>query len=480
VSVLLDWSVEDTIAADMLAVTDHAIEWARQSDPQREWLACTQRYALWRGGNSIGKSVAQAQDIVMTARGVHPYRHRPTGPVTIMVVGYSWAQMDPLLEKLWDYLPKDEIDPKCRYEPANGIRGFKEPVIPFVSGPGKGSEIRFATYEAGSGRIMGIQVDAAYLDEPPPADVYGEIIPRLNARNGYLRITFTPTPSSPPLDYLRKEIDEGRLWEMQTSLTPQAMTVRGGICAWPRMTPREIEETLSRYLEEQRPMREHGAWDMLPVGRWITTFSDANVIAHEPPEGSTLVVSIDHGLQAGKQTAILSWWQDAQSAQPTGGFLDEVVSDGTTTTEEDARHILEMLARNGFAYDHVDLWVGDRTTGENRALVSKSNTDLSAALASLLGRRRHQMRRIMTPTKFAGSVNSGAAMLKNGFKARRADGRPMLVVHPRCVAFAKALRTFKGGKQEGVKDVFDAGRYGAEHALRDAGRPEMLWRGVYA
>lgn len=473
-----DWSVEDAISEDMLAVSDHAIEWARYSDPQRAWLSMPARFALWRGGNSIGKSKAQADDIVMTARLSHPFRPVPRSPVLLLVVGYSWAQMDPLLEKLWDALPKDEIDPKCYYEPANGIRGFKEPVVPFVAGPGKGSQIRFATYEQGAGRIMGIQVHGVYLDEPPPADVYGECVPRLNAHNGFMRITFTPTPESPDLEYMRKLIDAGRLVELQTSLNREALTIRGGLCDWPRMSHAEVEAQIGQYLEEERAMRRDGAWEPLASGRWVTTFSDANVRDHDPPEGAFLVVSIDHGANAGKQAAVLSWWMDRETPYPSGGFLDEVVSDGTTSADDDADAILAMLARCGLQYDDVDAWVGDRTTGENRYLISKSNRELAEAMARKLRRKPATMRRIVVPHKQAGSVRMGAALLKGAFKARRADGRPLVFVHPRCVAFAKALRTFKGGKQETVKDVFDAGRYGAEYALRDAGQPALLWQGV--
>lgn len=473
-----DWLVEDTIAEDMLAISDHGIEWLRLSDPQREWLSMPDRFALWRGGNSIGKSWAQAADIVMTARLRHPYRTTPRAPVTLMVVGYSWAQMDPLLDKLWQLLPKDEIDPRCRYEPANGIRGHKEPVIEFVAGPGRGSQIRFATYEQGAGRIMGIQVHGVYLDEPPPADVYGECVPRLNAHNGFMRITFTPTPESPDLEYMRKLIEDGRLVELQTTITPAAVTVRGGLCDWPRMSPREIEAALGQYLEEQRAMRRDGAWEPLATGRWVTTFSDANVVDHDPPEGAWLVLSIDHGANAGKQAAVLSWWLDRDTPYPRGGYLDEAVSDGSTTTDDDADAVLAMLARNGLSYDDVDGWVGDRTTGENRYLISKSNRELVDSLARKLRRKPGQMRKIVVPHKQAGSVRMGSALLKRGFKARRNDGRPMLVVHPRCRAFAHALRTFKGGRQETVKDVFDAGRYGAEYALRDAGQPALMWQGV--
>jgi phage terminase large subunit-like protein len=483
--------IEPLILDDTDAWRTNAIDLWRLTDPQHDWVSLTHRRAIWRAGNSIGKSHAQAWDIIQTARGTHPFRPVKRPPVLLLVVGYSWAQMDPLCKKLWELLPKDEIDPKVRYEPANGFRGFKEPVIPFVSGPGAGSVIVFATYEQGPGRIMGIQVDGAYMDEPPPADVYGEIVPRLNAKKGFLRVTFTPTPESPDLEYLRKEVDAWNesggkrgVFEHQTSLTPDAVTPRHAeraimetlaksIPPTPWMSQTDITEALDSYLEEEREMREHGAWYPLQKGRWVSTYTDENYVDFDLAEcrGAFLVVSLDHGAQAGKQAAMLSAYRNRDSLDPLCWWIDECLSDGASGVREDAAAILAMLARhriNGrpLTYDDVDLWVGDRAVGDNKFLTGKDNQKLIREMARQLGRRVDTMAHVIVPHKYHGSVRHGAQLLKNIFKKRDQNGVPLGKVHRRCLNFHDSLLKFKGDPRDPCKDSFDAGRYGAEAALR--------------
>jgi phage terminase large subunit-like protein len=516
---LLDLQVLDEIEGAWVNDTDgflaEPLELSRLTDPQLEYVARPDRRVIWRAANSLGKSYAQAWDIIHTARGTHPFRPVKRPPVDLMVVGYSFAQMDPLCKKLWDLLPKNEIDPKVWYEPANGFRGFKIPVIPFVSGPGAGSNIYFATYEQGAGRIMGIQVDGVYLDEPPPEDIWGEVIPRLNARKGFLRVTFTPTPESPDLEYLRKEVEAGietkgrrGVVEQQTSIRPENVIPRHApphmeavqARRWeptPWMSQAEIDEALDAYLEDQRDMREHGAWFPLQKGRWVSTFTEDNIRDGVPPANAFVVVALDHGLNAGKQAATVAAYMDRHAFglkevevevedergkrlvrrsvahDPRVWFMNESVGSGETGSAEDAQAILEMLSAVGLSYDHVDLWVGDRPTGENRYLVKKSNDILLREIARKLGRRVDdpRMKKIWVPRKFDGSVRAGAALLKSAFKRRDPEtGLPVSVVHPRMKQFIDSLYKFKGDPRDPVKDIFDAGRYNLEAATgRDRG-----------
>jgi phage terminase large subunit-like protein len=491
---LLD-AVEPVVDDDATWGSRNQLDSTRLTEPQRRWVANRGRYLLWRAGNTIGKSHGQAWDIVHTARGTHPCRPVKRPPVLLLVVGYSWAQMDPLCKKLWDLLPKDEIHPKVRYEQNNGFRGFKEPVIPFVSGPGAGSAISFATYEQGAGRIMGVQVDGAYLDEPPPSSVYGEVVPRLNSKKGFLRISFTPTPESPDLEYMRDEVKKAAdsngkrgIVEQQTSLTEGALVRRHGfgaaaispaigeLPAW--MTADEIAESLDRYLDEERDMREHGAWYPLAKGRWVSTFTDENVSDAPPPGGCWLVVSLDHGIQAGKQAAMASAYQGRLNLDTRMWFLGESQSDGATDTLEDAVAILAMLESCGLSYFDVDQWVGDRSA-EDRRLVRKDNTKVRRALAKLLKLDLDdpRLKPIRTVSKHVGSPRHGAQLLKAAFKRRDENGAPMAFVHSRCTRFRDSLLKFKGDPRDPVKDIFDAGRYGAEIATSSA--PWSPVRGLY-
>jgi len=78
----------------------HPLRDERYTNPQLRFEAFWARYVLWRAGNQIGKSHALARLIIKFCRGDLPWqKHRP--PVEILVVSYSWEQMDPLCEKIW-------------------------------------------------------------------------------------------------------------------------------------------------------------------------------------------------------------------------------------------------------------------------------------------------------------------------------------------------------------------------------------------
>src|SRR5262249_49212276 len=52
--------------------------------------------------------------------------------------------------------------------------------------------IQLKSYSQGRERFQGATLDLAYCDEEPPADVFHEILTRLNVTGGPLMLTFTP------------------------------------------------------------------------------------------------------------------------------------------------------------------------------------------------------------------------------------------------------------------------------------------------
>ena len=493
IDALLDFE-EPLIVSDTLYFDRNRLDFVRLASAQEEWGRITDQSALWRAANSVGKSYYDAYDIIHTARGTHPLRPVKAPPVLLYVFGYSWAQMDQLCEKLWQLLPKDEIDPRVHYVKMNGFRGFEVPNIPFVAGPGAGSVIAFATYEQGTGRFMGVQADGAWLDEPPPEPIFGEVRPRLNARKGTLRITFTPTPSSPPLQYLRelikehKESDGARgLREYQTSLTPDAVTPRGtlarpALVEPPRMTQAEIDKAVDGYLAVEREMRAHGAWDPVRVGRWLEKFSDENVRVDDPVPGARVIVGIDYGTQAGKTAAVLGAFAEMHTLQGRAWWLGEARPEGFTSTTQDAIAILEMIAGikvggRALAFDDVDEWWGDRPVQESRRLVGKSNERLRMALAAELGRNLQDIPKIRVPYKHTGSVRHGAQLMNTLFAGRLPDGTPLGIVHPRCVGLKDAILGWDGANTSKHKDIIDPARYAAERAAIVGGR--VMFRAFY-
>jgi hypothetical protein len=220
---------------------------------------------------------------------------------------------------------------------------------------------------------MGWQGHRLSLDEPPPASIYEEAIPRLNFHNGDLRITFTPTPDSPPLEYMQLEVEEGRVAELQTDYSEAACTVRGGPVPWAWKIQPEIDADIASYMPDSREMRAKGSWTPAIRGRRLELIGEHCWVATDFPRkiAYRIGVGIDHGTRPGRQSASLV-------IEQAGDFwiLDEWRPGKATTTREDARGILSMLQRWGIPWQAVDLWIGDRATSASFYGEAKSNKDL--------------------------------------------------------------------------------------------------------
>lgn len=443
--------------------------YVRTTRPQREFLSCTDDVVVWRDANAIGKSVALALCAHDVARGFarfRPLRQKP--PVQILVAGESMSQMVPLMEKIYALAPKDEIDPRCRFDPGRGITG-KPPRVVYTSGPGAGSVIHFATYEQGARRIAGFQGALAICDEPPPQSFFGELRPRVMRSGGELRIGFTPTISSPPLDWLWDLVDEQKLvTEINFGLSEEAchLELRPGVPhpRGPWKTQAELDLFIQSYIPAERAMRSGKSRYPLVEGRWITGFDQQRHVNETRPdphqEHISFGIGIDYGLVPGKQSAALVAVFQPHGSGPVVWFLDCYVPEEVTSPEQDAVGILDMLRRNGLEYNQVDTWVGDRAAEGKKGAVRKDNKDMRAWLAATLGVDTHLCRFIYTPYKRADSVMSGAQLINSLFIHNRAH------VHPRCRPLIDAFTQFNGHPKHPTKDVFDAARYALERMVK--------------
>lgn len=463
----------------------------RWTDGQTGWFGVQAPLAVWRGGNQLGKSFGQAGDAAMFGRNVHPHDQTHTGPVKIAICSKSWKQMDPLIRKLWDALPDHEKDPHVRYVPGQGIKGYKEPILRLVDGPGAGTEYHFYTYDAGTQRLAGSTFHRAYLDEPSPESFWGEIVPRLNAYGGHLRVSFTPTPDAPPQLYLRAMVQKweeagrpakgcpGGVYEHHTPLTEDVCIPRGGLFELPFMSKDEIESFGAALLPHERAMRLNGAWEPVLRGRWLEYF-DPEACVHAfplgrapgPPPGSILLVGVDHGSGPGKQAAALIAVDMSNPMRPGVWVMATTVAKGYTTPEQDARAIMVDLLRPwGLSYSDVDYWVGDRSTNANHHGVAKGNMQLKQELAQQAGIRMSKAKWIETPKKWHGSVISGFRQINAVMARRRADVGTLshFLVMPNCKDFITSAQEWRGAKEDPRKDVLDAVRYAVEKAFRLGG-----------
>jgi hypothetical protein len=411
-----------------------------------------------------------AKKLIHFIRRTGPYADRRPGPVKVLVMSFSREQMVPLHEKLWELLPKDEIDDKVAFEPGYGFRG-KPPRITFTSGEGKGSVLIFASYKQGARRAAGGTFDVVALDEPVEERIWGEIQPRvLHGTPGEVWVTFTPTPDSPPLDYLRKMVEDGRVREMVTDLTLANVTLSDGRAL---LDQAGIDTYAGSLLEVEKDMRLRGGWDIIATERALDNWGPHCIGRSRAPAGAIVAVGIDHGAGSGKQAAALLAITDAQGLEPRVWLLAEHLAEGFTTPDIDAQAILDMLQRAGLNYDNVDVWVGDRASGMNKYDVRKSNGDLQRQLARLIGRPMESTKRIEVPYKWDGSVMYGFRLV-NAMMGRRDDGAvegdkmggAHFQVVANCPKFANAASKWKWNPRAPEKDILDAVRYPIEKIVK--------------
>jgi phage terminase large subunit-like protein len=445
------------------SATTSGRQWVRFTAPQRAFLSRTDAVLLWRGGNQIGKSTALAVDAVDFARGAHIADQTHTPPVRVMVMGPSWEQMEPLMRRIWEVVPRAELDPRNGYDPGRGITG-KPPRLLFASGPGRGSVIQFATYEQGAKRLAGATLHRIVLDEPPPEDVYAEAIPRVLRMQGHVRIGCTPTPGMADLGYLRAKVTVGDVPELVVPLTEASCWPEGALRPW--LTQAQIDRQAALWPARERGMRLRGEWEPLAEGAWLSAFDEQCISDEAPPPGAWLVVSGDHGTEPGKQRFVLSAMMGHDTDRPRAWFIAEYAPDGFSTPEQDAEGVLGMLRAAGLEYDHVDDWVADRSAQTRDATIKKENARLRAEIARLLRRPAEGLKWIYTPRKYEGSVVDGYRLFNALFARRDERGRPHGLIHPRCQHLIAAARVFKGREKEPAKDILDGARYGLERAIR--------------
>jgi hypothetical protein len=452
----------------------------RPTRAQREYLTADDPYVLWRKGNQLGGTTGFLVDFIHRVRGTHPWqrlRHRP--PIQAVLLSESWEQMGRaggLMEKLWTLLPKDEIDPKIRFEPGRGISG-KPPRIHFVAGPGRGSTISLGTYRQGARVLAGITVSLIGADEPIPAHILQEVMPRLARQRGLLRINFTPVPDMPDPRHLRGLIDDGAIREVHHRWEEANCWPEGA--PFPFYDQATIDQIANTLPEAYRAMRIEGAWEPIFTDRWLSAWErETHVRPVSPPAGAQLVVGIDHGVNAGKQTAVLVAVSGRLELHPRAWIIDEAVTDGVTTPLQDAQAIHDMLGRHHWGWRDVDLWVGDRPSTAPLQLKRKSNRHLRRCLAEIAGVDLQTFPVIKTPRKYHGSVEDGLHLMNALLAERGDDGLPNLLVDPRAERFAEFCEAFNGSRWDPLKDVGDAGRYALEAAITRR-IPSMLVRAVY-
>lgn len=432
------------------------LEYFRPTPPQLEYLKDASPVTLLRGGNQAGKTISAVVDCHYRCLGIHPYLSTHKPPIEAWIITHSWEQSIAVQQKFWEMAPKEEIHPDTEFVPGRGFRG-KVPVVRYRNG----SLVRIKTTNQGSLGLASATIEAVYIDEPPPPNIWGELQARVLRKGGVIKLSLTPVGA--PLEWLKKLVEDGIVSEHQCALTVENCTPIGGS---PLITQHQIDTIALSYLPMDRDQRLHGAWDGMVEGRVFMAFDDDKMVSSEPlptlapsDKPFEIAIGMDHGSDAGSQVAILAAvWK--QGKFPKVWVLDEY-SAGASPPEVHARAITNMLKRNGMTWHNVDKWVGDRAYGGRKSGGRMSNSMLMRGFEVALGYSRGRCPfKIRTAWKPRHSVYWSSNVLHEVME------RGNFVIRPQCKQLIRSLQNWQF-KDDEFKHSIDALRYGAVTLIAD-------------
>lgn len=435
--------------------------------PQLAYLQCPERFVLFRTGNQLGKTTVGLADLIYRLRGEHPFQAVPTGPVEWWILCASHTQSVAIQTKFWNLLAAEERAGH-RFDPTHGF-SFNNPVYVHPNG----SIARFKTSKQDALDLSSATLDGVLADEPPKRPrVFAEIIKRVQARNGPIRMTFTPINA--PVDYIREMAEEGKIRDLHYRLEPQNLVPVGSsrpLCTADGrpMDAAWIEEVRSLSLAHEIPVVCDGEWETRVADRLFEAFvSDPNVegthvVRRAPRRTWRICLGIDHGTAKGNEVAVLVLVDESESVtHPNVYVVDEYAPEGIVTADDDAQGILDLLERNGLSYGDLDVAWGDIPAGHGVA--RKGNLDLEDALARKLGLRNRRALPVRIGTAKRGRGNARGSIAEGARFLHR------LMVHPdrfrvlsRCERMVEALDKWDGASDDRHSHPCDALRY----ALKD-------------
>jgi phage terminase large subunit-like protein len=169
---------------------------------QLEFFAAGAKYRerLLMSANQVGKSTAAAHEVAAHTSGLYPPwwpGYRFDRPVRAWVCGETGEVLREPMQRLLlgpegqygtGAIPKSAL---LDVVPARGLAELVDTIrVQHVSGGI--STIALKSYAQGRERFQGATIDFAVLDEEPPADVFTEVLTRLNVSQGPLIMVFTP------------------------------------------------------------------------------------------------------------------------------------------------------------------------------------------------------------------------------------------------------------------------------------------------
>jgi len=436
------------------------LDFFRPSPPQKTVLEATEPIVLFRAANQLGKTYVGAAECLYMMKGFSPWKDlshiKP--PITVWAIVHSWEQSKIIQSKIHSLIGDDEYaDDSPEYQEGRGYRA-KNPWFKLKNG----SMLFFKTANQGTLGAASGTIHFAWLDEPCPQALFGEIAARLLRNRGRMLMTMTPIGGG-DLTWLKNltETKPPKVRDIHAPLSVENTTPLG--CA-PLLSQADVDRVADTYLSIDRAARLEASWDIgVPLdGRIFEHFGEQHISDSPCPEGSyKFSIGIDHGHTPTSQCAVLVAISDDDK---TIYVLDEYFAAGgekeTGTARRHARAIIAMIRRNGLEPLQINRWTGDRPHGGGKHGGRMSNSLLRSALEHVLDYPANSCPfRIHTAHKPRWSVYYGCQLIHEAM----VQGR--FVVHPKCKRLIRSLSSWtlkKSGAMDRLsewKHIIDALRY---------------------
>ena len=406
------------------------------SPGQRRFHELPNRKRAARAANQVGKSVAGGWELNCHMKGWHPFRDVPPAPTKgLIIVGILDEHWREVSEKIRTTQPTGALHADCKYVPGKGYMFRGSRMVGWANGstavPKSG---RQAVIALASGTY-----DWEWVDEPPTATHWGEAMSRVSAKMGPIWLTFTPVDVSQDLAWLRHKLELTEDYETDHDPGWAQVVIQLTAEDCPHRSQESIDEQMSVYLEWERVQRTTGAWEGISGGRFLANFDGSQVFRFTGWEalpglekGEPLKVGMvgDHGEKPGKEFWLLYVYQERAKR---AWVIDEYANRTGTTVEQDASHLLEMLAGRNLSVPMVDRWTGDINT-MGKSMMGKVNDEFEEHLGLAQGT-------IQNAIKVSGSIMWGARVVNYAF------GQHRLWVAEGCALTLNSVRRWEGGKR---------------------------------
>ena len=426
------------------------------ADFQRALALDTSKRIFLRKGNKVGGSTWLHWTAKAFFDGWHPTLPRPKRPARIAYIAADLEQSykRDVAPRLREFFLDCDLSERCHYDGAKG----------FMVGGGRGLEtangdlIAFFSGHQAALALAGGSYDLVMVNEPPRPHIWAEALRAAAEHGASVLVNFTPLPpeslvGGDDLTWLRKEIeDPAKGWSQHVvPLRPDTA---------PHRTKAGIDRQIADMYAWEVAQRRDGEWEGPAPARRLDAFGPGCQFLLSPqpapwtlpglPPGAEVKVglSADHGEKANKEVWLLWVWIGTRRDSVIW-VIDEYISPGRTSIEQDAQGVVGMMAPWGLTPSHADIIVGDtNSSGKGDVLAETVNQRFQMAFDDL-----GYPARVQSADKGADSVALGALVLNDGF----ATGR--LWINQLCGALCRAAGRWDGGNDK-FKDCVDSLRYG--------------------